>query len=131
MKILMINDYKDTIGGTEIYMLRTTERLRKRGHDVLVFTSGVTSQDYFSPSYNTSFTKYMIRIFHFSSYKMVKRLLKEFTPDVVHVHGISNELSPSILLAIKGTPVIMTVHNNLLVNAVSLLSLRSGTECKN
>lgn len=45
------------------------------------------------------------------------RVLEAFAPDVVHVHNIYHQLSPSILWAAKarGIPIVMTVHDSKLV----------------
>ncbi len=48
MKILMVNDYKENIGGTEIYLFSIMEQLKKQGHEVRLFASDVTAQEYFS-----------------------------------------------------------------------------------
>jgi glycosyltransferase involved in cell wall biosynthesis len=41
------------------------------------------------------------------------RLLRDFRPDVVHVHGIHRQISPSILLEARraGVPVVQTLHD--------------------
>src|SRR5260221_432372 len=109
MKILMVNDYKENIGGTEIYLFSIMEQLKKQGHEVRLFASDVTAQEYFSVSYNKSIVKYIIRIFNISAYRKFKKLLREFNPDIIHIHGIYNEITPSILWNMNHKAVIMTV----------------------
>jgi glycosyltransferase involved in cell wall biosynthesis len=57
------------------------------------------------------------------------RLVAEFGPDVVHVHGIHRQLSPSILATARraGVPVVQTVHDYNPVCPADLLR-RSGRE---
>lgn len=47
------------------------------------------------------------------------RLIDAFRPDVIHIHNIYTQISPSILAVAKrrGIPVVMTVHDYALVSA--------------
>lgn len=55
-------------------------------------------------------------IYNVKSYYEMKRLLKEDSPDVVHVHSLYPMFSPSVLVACRqaGIPVVMTVHSHIL-----------------
>lgn len=130
MKILLVNDYLDKIAGTEIYMYSLKEELEKTGHVVKVFGSGKTKDDYYKSMIDKSVKKYLLRFFNPYSLHEFRRVVKEFQPDIIHLQNIFNELSPSILIATGSIPVIMTVHDSLLVNAVSNLSERTGKACK-
>lgn len=131
MKILLVNDYKDVIGGTEVYMWSIKKALEEKGHVVSIFGSDKNKEKYNISQKNQSLTNYFNRIFNLKYYFEFKKILQVFHPDIIHVQNIFNELSPSILIAVKSTPLIMTVHDNLLVNAVTVLSARTGKECKN
>lgn len=130
MKILMINDYRDQLGGAEIYIYQLMNELEKRGHAVRFFTSSCTKEQYLSPEYNKSFFSYLKRIFNIKSYIDITKIIEEFKPDIVHIHGIFNELSPSILFPLRKRPVIMTVHDLQIVTPVSLQTSRTGKYCK-
>jgi len=55
-------------------------------------------------------------IYNVTSYYEMKRLLREDTPDVVHIHSVYPMFSPSVLVACRraGVPVVMTVHSHIL-----------------
>lgn len=131
MKIVMVNDYQDNIGGTETYMYTLIKELEKKGHEVILFTSDVTSQEYFSPGYNKSFFKYVLRLFNFFYFWKFRKFIKETNPDVIHIHNIYNEITPSILLFLNHHAVLMTVHGSQMVSPVSLQTERTGKPCKN
>lgn len=48
----------------------------------------------------------------------IEALLDDFDPDVVHLHNIYHQISPSILkpIARRGIPILMTVHDHNLVS---------------
>ncbi|HSW96462.1 MAG TPA: glycosyltransferase family 4 protein [Candidatus Saccharimonadales bacterium] len=131
MKILMVNDYKYEIGGTETYMFNLINELKSKGHEVLLFSSNVTSKEYFSQNYNKSLIKYLSRIFNIKYLLKFKKILREFQPDIVHIHNIYNEITPAILFNLRHTIVIMTVHGSQMISPVSLQTERTGRKCKN
>ncbi len=59
------------------------------------------------------------------------RLLLEFRPDVIHVHGIHRQLSPSILAAARerNVPVVHTMHDYFAVCPADVLLWGDGTLC--
>lgn len=61
----------------------------------------------------------------------VRRAVREFRPDVVHVHNTFPQLSPSIYEACGslGVPVVQTLHNFRLICPVATL-LRDGKPCE-
>lgn len=130
MRILLINDYKTNIAGTEMYMWSLKNELEKRGHKVAVFGSDVSVKKYMNDQKVKSPTIYIKRLFNIKAYLEFKKFLKNFKPDIIHLQNIFNEITPSILLATQNIPVIMTIHDNQIVNPVAILSERTGKECK-
>lgn len=128
MKILIVNDYNEQIGGAETYIHSLTDQLLKLGHHVEIYTA--------SDNFKDSFTKrkilisYLNRIFNIRQYFLFKKKLLVFKPDVIHLQNIFNEVSPSILLAKKNIPVLMTIHDYHLVQAVFTQEERNGKKCK-
>jgi glycosyltransferase involved in cell wall biosynthesis len=58
------------------------------------------------------------RIFwSFEASKKIKKLINEEKPDLVHIHNIYHQISPSILHVIKraGIPIVMTAHDYKLI----------------
>ncbi len=131
MKILMVNDYRCKIAGTEIYLDHIVKALQKRKHEVIIFASNITLEQYVSSNYNKNLKKYLIRFFNFKYYLEFKKLIKEFKPDIIHIHNIYNEITPSILFNLKDIPIVMTIHDSRIISPVSLQTERTGKYCKN
>lgn len=127
----MVNDYRDPIGGAELYINRLIDELVQNGHEVRYFTSTCTKAKYNSPLYNKSILKYIIRIFNPISLLRLWRIIDNFQPDIIHLHGIFNELSPSVILACRHIPIVMTVHDVQIFSAVSDQTERRGKKCRN
>ncbi|PTL99316.1 MAG: hypothetical protein DA407_16865 [Bacteroidetes bacterium] len=72
--------------------------------------------------------------FNKESYHITLKKIEEFKPDVIHVHNIFYNASPSVLKAAKktNTPVIMTLHNYRLLcpGALFLRDSKICTKCK-
>ena len=129
MKILQINKFLYPKGGAETYLFNLSQLLKKNGHQVLYFSQKnpknieTAQADYFLTDINLekfSFSSLwrLGRIFwSFSASHKIKQLIKQESPDIIHLHNIYHQISPSILPAIKsfGLPVIMTVHDFKLI----------------
>jgi glycosyltransferase involved in cell wall biosynthesis len=46
-----------------------------------------------------------------SAVALTRSMVSAFEPDVIHVHSLYPRLSPAVLRAAEGTPVVMTLHN--------------------
>jgi glycosyltransferase involved in cell wall biosynthesis len=62
-----------------------------------------------------SILKWALPIFNPWASRKLKEVLTHFQPDVVHLHGICEQTSPSILLHLKHYPTVLTTHDNDLV----------------
>lgn len=128
MKIVLVNDYKELIGGAEVYMLLLQKELKKRGHEVTLFTSDITKEEYISTIQQPTMGDLLKRMWNGNSYNQMRKLLDIFKPDIVHIHGLFNELSPSVLWATRAIPTMMTVHNDQLVSALPIQKI--GRSCR-
>ena len=128
MNILEINKFLYPRRGAERHFLDVVAALQRAGHAVAVF--GMRHPDN-PPSewsrYEVSYVGYnegdstlwqkLIGIgrglWSFEARRKVRALLQEFHPDIVHVHNIYHQLSPSILapLGQSGARIVMTVHD--------------------
>ena len=65
-----------------------------------------------------------------TTYKEVKQLIQQHRPDVLHVHNLHPQLSPSIFYAAQGTgtATVVTLHN-FRVACANGLALRDGHPC--
>ncbi|MCX6764073.1 MAG: glycosyltransferase [Candidatus Moranbacteria bacterium] len=131
MKILEINKFNFVQGGADKHFLDLVELLKAQNHEVAVFSMQHPKnklslwRKYFVSyvGYNENDSlwqkiKGTFRIFYSweAKYK-IKKLLNDFQPDIVHIHNIYHQISPSILPEIKkrGIPIVMTVHDYNLI----------------
>lgn len=117
MKILLINDFFEKVGGAEQVLHSTMQILEEQGHQVRLY----------APTTPRSIAS---SLFSFRHYRAVKRLVREFRPDVVHAHGVFRNVSPSVLLAAKslGAPLVMTLHDfHLVCPKTSLVNNRRAS----
>jgi glycosyltransferase involved in cell wall biosynthesis len=104
LTILFINDTTKLIGGAEVYMYNLQNLLESHGHRVHILggQKGVGLKDSF-----------FSRWFSVSYYKQAKAAINTYKPDLVHIHGISRVVSPSVLVAAKRShiPIVQTTHD--------------------
>lgn len=101
MKILLANKFYYRRGGDCIYMLNLEPLLKDHGHDVAVYSMNYPENlpsewSKYWPK-NMSNIDALVRPFgSLQVTKGFKRLLEDFTPDVVHLNNIHTQLSPVI-----------------------------------
>ncbi len=125
MKILMVNKFLYPRGGSESYMLKLSEELKSRGHEVEYFgmydeknTVGnsldlyTTNMDFHSKGVSRFFYPFKI-IYSMEAYKKIGKVLDDFKPDIVHMNNINFQLTPSIIYSVKkrNIPLVQTVHD--------------------
>lgn len=130
MKILQINKFLYPKGGTETYLFSLSELLTKAGHEIIYFSQKnpkniSCKQEKFFIS-NLELGKFSLssffrlgRIFwSFKAAKNLKQLILEEKPDLIHLHNIYHQLSPSLIAVAKSAnlPVVMTVHDFKLIS---------------
>lgn len=132
MKILLVNKFYHPQGGADIHFLRLEELLRAAGHEVAVFamsdprnrpspwsTYFVSHVDFSQPKISWAGIRVLGRMFwSFEAERKMRQLLKDFQPDVIHLHNIYHQLSPSILRPMRqsGIPVVQTLHDYALIS---------------
>lgn len=136
MKILMVNKFLHTKGGSETYVLKLGTYLQEQGHEVqyfgmehenMVMTNRVgayTSGMDFHGGSRLSKLLYPIKtIYSAEARKKIRMVLEDFRPDVCHLNNFNYQLTPSIILEIRkwerqtGHPVriVFTAHDYQLV----------------
>lgn len=133
MKILEINKFYYRRRGAESHFLDLLDLLREGGDEVAVF-SMQHKENLSSPwgkyfvqhvGYNnydsTAWERFLgvCRIFwSLEARRNLQTLLQKFHPDIVHIHNIYHQLSPSILGVCKkqGVPIVMTVHDHAIIS---------------
>jgi len=131
MNIVFANKYYFLKGGAERYMFDLQDLLVRHGHVVVPFAmkdgrnrASGWSDRFVSPvetgrvKFGLSGLKTAGRVLYsFEARRKFERLLDEVKPDVIHLHNIYHQISPSILPAAKerGIPVVMTAHDYHLI----------------
>ena len=109
MRILLVNDYATPTAGAEIMILLLRDELRRRGHDARVFASraqlipGDSFADYTCFG-TTGRWQALSSTFNVSAWWTLRRVLRSFRPEMVHVKMFLWQLSPAIMPLLKNTP---------------------------
>jgi glycosyltransferase involved in cell wall biosynthesis len=128
MRILHVNKFLYRRGGAEAYMLDLAALQRARGDEVELF--GMRFPENEPARYERWFPERVdfdpppaslegkVRgvgrmIWSTSAARGMRAVLRDFRPDLVHLHNIYHQLSPSILRPIReaGVPAVMTLHD--------------------
>lgn len=131
MKFVSANKFYYLKGGAERYAFDLSRLLEDRGHEIAPFAMrdkknfpSEWSRFFVSPvetervSFSFSGLKTAGRfLYSFEARRKFGALLDAFGPDLVHVHNIYHQISPSILPIAhdRGLPVVMTVHDYKLI----------------
>lgn len=128
MRILHVNKFLYRRGGAEGYMLDLAELQRGRGHDVSFFAmehpdnQADANADLFPPrmelnpppsGFGARVSTSVDILYRRSARIGMDAILDRVRPDVVHLHNIYHQLSPSILrpIARRRIPTVMTLHD--------------------
>jgi glycosyltransferase involved in cell wall biosynthesis len=146
VRILHVNKFLYRRGGAEAYMLDMADLQRAAGHDVEVFGMAHPENPAFPlegtfPSYVefqpapgtlTGKARLAARMLHSrEAGRGMRAAVRAFRPDVVHMHNVYHQLSPSVVQAAsaEGVPTVMTLHDyKLACPSYSLLD-GSGARC--
>ncbi|MBI4697589.1 MAG: glycosyltransferase [Nitrospirae bacterium] len=126
LTVLHINKFHHVIGGSDVIYFRTAELLEKHGHKSVFFSMKhplnlpcITSE-YFMPfidlETNCNIGNYLLaacrNFYSFKARKLVSGLLDKYKADMVHIHDLHRQISPSILYEFRkrNIPVVMTLH---------------------
>ncbi len=144
MRILIASKFFYQRGGLERVMFDEIDALERAGHEVVHFSTrhpgNVPSPwaEHFAPYLEigagarlgrVDAMRAVLRMFrNRPAAAAIEGLLDASRPDIVHVHGIHRQLSPSILLAAarRSIPVVHTLHDYHLVCPADVM-LRGGS----
>lgn len=131
MNILQVNKYFHPFAGVESYYFSLFKLLQKNGHQVAAFAMEdgeaikIRWQKFFVSRVDYNGTgireklKFLTRMFYSrEAGQKISALIKEFKPDIVHLHSIYHHLSPAIIPVIKsyGIPIVQHLHDFHLVS---------------
>jgi glycosyltransferase involved in cell wall biosynthesis len=127
MKILLIDKFHYIKGGAQTYYFTLKKILEQNGHEVAVFSMKDDKNE------SSIYEKYFIEhidynqnnnlivklkqafkmIYSKEAAKKLDQLIREFNPDIAHIHVFQHHLSSSIIRTLKkrNIPMIHTVHD--------------------
>jgi glycosyltransferase involved in cell wall biosynthesis len=112
MKIAIYHNHYSKSSGEDVMFKLECDELQKQGHEVLPVTKQVN--DVLQKNSKMELAKMGYRAAgNPNSYELAKTLIREFQPDIAHVHNWFPILSPAIYQAHfdAGVPVVQTLHN--------------------
>lgn len=131
MRVIQANKYHFVKGGADRYYLDLVAGQSRHGHDVAVLTMAhprnldlphgsvqMPEVDYHAPmSWGRKVREGSRVVFSLAAYGLAKQQVRSHRPDVVHLHNIYHQISPSIIWAFRRSriPMVMTVHDYKLV----------------
>lgn len=128
MRIIMAHKEYSIRSGASRHVFELTELLESAGHEVIPFSVVdkrnqpspyekyfVSPADFSTPRFSLPlFSKNFGRmLWSREAARKMKQLIADTKPDLVHVHNIYHQISPSILPVIKqaGIPIVQTLHD--------------------
>jgi glycosyltransferase involved in cell wall biosynthesis len=129
VRVLLVNKYNHITGGADTYFISVKELLKKKGHLTAefcmddadnipsafqeYFVFGLTSKTWRRASLCDSARALINSLYNFEALEKFRSLVEQFKPEVVHIHNIFYQISPSILKVAKerNIPVVDTLHD--------------------
>jgi len=135
MRILLVNKFLYPKGGSETYVFKLGQILSNNGHDVQYFglenEKNIVSNNIGAYVSDMDFNKGVLKnlfaplriIYSLEARRKIRKVLYDFSPDVVHLNNIQFHLTPSIILEIekyrkktkKDVKIVYTAHDYQLV----------------
>lgn len=130
MRILQVNKYNYLRGGAEKYFIELSKELERAGHQVAIFSMRhpknlpslwekyfVSRVSFSENSLYYSLLRPFRVLYSFEAKRKFSKLIKKFKPDIIHIHNIYHQISPSILPVAKkyNIPVVMHLHDYKLI----------------
>lgn len=105
MRILVIHNFYQHPGGEDTVFRQEVEELKKE-HIVKTLT-------FHNKKGWQGILQFLVYPWNISAMRKVKKTIKSFSPDIVHIHNIHYAIGPAIIRTIKNLhiPVVMTLHN--------------------
>jgi glycosyltransferase involved in cell wall biosynthesis len=128
MRVLLVHNFYRDAGGEDTVFVNERRMLSEHGHEVEVFTR--SSAEVRGPLARARAGLGLI--FSFSTRRRLRKHIKAFRPDVVHVHNFFPLLTPSVFYACgdEGVPVVFTLHNYRILCPTSTLYFAGAEELR-
>ncbi len=130
MKILIIHNFYLKKGGEDTTVFSEKRILEENGHLVYLYTK--SNEEFKKGNLFERIFKIFEIFFSFATYRELKKIIKKFKPDVIHVHNIFLRISPSVYFIAKkyNIPVVQTLHNYRFLCLNGLFLLNNGKICE-
>lgn len=129
MKILFIHTkYLQSAGGEDTTVAAESELMKLKGHDVRIqYFDNAQMRTGISGKLKAGLDS----VYNTASAKEINALIREFEPDIVHIHNFFFTASPSVISAAYKlrVPIVVTLQNYRLICANALL-LRNNNVCE-
>lgn len=107
--VVIINDRSSVKGGADAVALNQLDELRSYGHKVILFstnsialhTEKTNNRDVLR-EYGLSFKNSAKNLFWLKAYRELRKIIKQYDPDIFIIHGWTKQLSSSIFYALIG-----------------------------
>lgn len=145
MRILLINRNHYIGGGADRVYLNTGKLLEENGHNVAYFSTSNEQNcnsdyvDYFvkenAPRNGSFFAKVKgvaKYLYNHEAQLNLQRLIRDFQPEVAHIHLFYGALSASVLKTLKAyrIPIVITIHDYRLLCPVNAMLDKEGQICE-
>jgi glycosyltransferase involved in cell wall biosynthesis len=128
MKVIHVHQHYRIRGGEDAMVEATMAALERRGVQLCFIRrdSRLLSQDLLKRT-----AAFFSGIYSFKSAAIMRETITREQPDLIHVHNLHPEFSPSVIVASRqaGIPVVMTCHNYRLI-CPSGMHMREGKICE-
>lgn len=114
MKILMINKFLHPNGGSETYIFKLGDYLKKNNHEVQYFgmehedrcvgnkvNAYTSNMDFHNGNKISKFFYPIKTIYSIEARVQIRKVLDDFNPDICHINNFNYQLTPSIILEIE------------------------------
>ena len=114
MRILLINKFLHPNGGSETYIFKLGDYLKKQGHEVQYFgmehegrcvgnavEAYTSDMDFHGGSKLSKLTYPLKTIYSSEARKKLRLVLEDFQPQILHINNFNYQLTPSIILEIQ------------------------------
>jgi len=134
MRVLLVGDWNRGRGGAEAHILALRDGLRAAGDAVRLLTSsagtsGDGTAEYVAYGSERAAAQVFLQIANPSAIACVRRAVREFRPDVTLVNMFAHHLSPAVLFALDGAPIVLLVSDYKCVCPVGSKLLPDGSIC--
>lgn len=151
MKILIVNKFLYPNGGSETYIFKLGEELKRQGHEVQYFgmehegrivgnrvNAYTSDMDFHGGSRLKKLIYPLKTIYSWEARRKIREVLDDFKPDVVHLNNFTYQLTPSIIVETRKwekqtgykVKIIATAHDSQLVCPNHLMqNPKTGEAC--